>query len=174
MAYHQNQADPTTQHQTVFGSEVAGPAATSQSGFGHSAAPYNHFDEVQRSEKTILDVEGMQPEGAPMISPPKPVNHSILQPEDLGPLEFTPDLGQTRKNPIGLADKRVLAEMFDWSETDTAVVKSLHQQPSPVSGNATAGYFPEAPRVDNKRSTQKASAIQRGAMVWDSETNNGG
>ena len=96
-------------------------------------------------------------------------SHSILNTDDYGPIEFTPDMGQIQQIPIGSTDKNVLAEMFDWDEKDAAVVKSSPQTRSLNLPIATAGYFPESPRVNNKQNTQKASSISSSPLVWDSE-----
>jgi len=166
VTYHQNQTDTT---QSVLNSEVTDLGTADAIGDEHVEVPYNHFEDGQRHGKTILNVEEKQPEGAQTILPPKPLNQSMFQPEDFGPIEFNPNLGQNQQVPSQQVGKNVLAEMFDWDATDAAVVKSSRQIQSPVSGNATAGYFAESPRVDSKRNTQKASSIRRAPMVWDSE-----
>ena len=138
--------------------------------YNMSQAPHpSQFQNPQSSETTVFETNLMQPAGSQNFSPPQPNNHSILQTDDYGPIEFTPNLGQTRQVPTGSTEKEVLSEMFDWNESDAAVVKSTLQKYSPVSPVATAGYFTESPRVNDKQNTQKASSIESAPMVWDSE-----
>ena len=164
----QNPAQPMTQLQTVLSSGIADPANANHDDYNFFGSPDNQFEDVQRSGGAILNVETMQPTDSQVI-PPHSMNPGEI-PTDFGPLEFTPpDLGQTLQVPNRSADKKAVPEMFDWDESDTAVVKSLRQQRSPVSSATKAGYFAASAQVDNKRNTQKASSIRRAPVVWDSE-----
>ena len=149
-------------------------------GFQNDAHPMNQGYTIQAEPSLQLQDGGygntggfesdvMLPSSLQMISPPQPGHNSILQTDDFGPGDFTPNFGQSSQNPNGSASNAVLAEMFDWDEKDAAVVKSFPQNQSPSSPIATAGYFADAPRVDNKQKTQKASSIRSTSVVWDSE-----
>ena len=99
---------------------------------------------------------------------------SASPPSNFSPIEFTPDLGQSQPQEIGPVVNRGLSkELFDWSEKDIAVVRSINQRQQPVQRVANLNFFVESPEQNNKQSTQKASWNQPVSTEWTSETVNG-
>ena len=99
---------------------------------------------------------------------------SASPPSDFSPLEFTPDLGQSQPNDVAPVAKHSMnQELFDWSEQDKAVARSIRQSHKPVQTVANSNFFVESTEQSNKQSTQKASSNQPAANEWTSETVNG-
>ena len=163
ITYHQGQP----QFETVLGSEVLNPTPAGNGNYDYFKTQYEHHDYAQPTGHEISNTETNQPATPQLTMPPN--NSPGAIPEDYEPIEFTPNFGQARPTQNGTTDKNVLVEMFDWDENDAAVVKSQSQQRSLVPSAATAGYYADSARADNKRNTQKASSIRPAPMVWDSE-----
>ena len=99
---------------------------------------------------------------------------SASPPSDFSPIEFTPDLGLSQPRDVSPVVNRELSkELFDWSQQDTAVVRSINQRQNPVQRVANLNFFVESPEQNNKQSTQKASLNQPASTEWTSETVNG-
>ncbi|MDB2687212.1 TolC family protein [Mariniblastus sp.] len=166
--YDESQGQSATQFPTILSSEVVSPATSGFGDYGHSEDFGNQLEDLQTDGATILNVEPMQPADSKIVLPRTGIPGAL--PGDFGPIELPLNLDQTRQIQNQPTGKKVLAEMFDWDASDAAVVKSLDQRRSSLSSNATAGYFTEVPKDDNKQNTQKASTIGAAPMVWDSQS----
>lgn len=128
---------------------------------------YSPESQMLKEGKTVLQVDEAVPPDPGMIPSSLQIG---LPANDFSPIEFTPNLGQSQPRNTGrVANKSMTRELFDWSEQETAVVRSMRQSREPVQRVAKAEYFVESPEDSNKQKTQKASSIWPTATEWVSE-----
>ena len=146
------------EHSDFFSSDAGTTIIEAPGGFVDS----NSIETQMLNEgKTILQLDNTIP------------STSASPPTDFSPIEFTPDLGQSQPQEIGpVVNQGMSKELFDWSEQDTAVVRSTHQRQKTVQRVANLNFFAESPEQNNKQSTQKASLNQPASTEWTSETGN--
>lgn len=157
---------------SAVGFDTAGEVSAKPHGnFFDSNLPQDQHQNLQKTGKTILRFDEVPPPNSRAISTPQ---NGVLPTDDFSPLEFRLDLGNVQQQETGgLTGKNVTNELFNWSEQDKAVVKSMSQSRSRIQRVTSAGYFVDSPEDSNKQETQKASSTRPAALEWVSEAMKG-
>ena len=83
---------------------------------------------INQAPPTIQGQPAIQPDGSQLISSPEHKDHSILQSEDFGPIDFNPNFSQLPQQiPAEVEGRNVMAEMFDWEEQNASGPQDVGQ-----------------------------------------------